>query len=105
LAIRSKCCVSILACRNKAVCQDKWYKKHDKKKCPALMQDEVFGMPQKVNVEPAAEKQKYKFSVWHWTLNSQSSGVPNLILLMLPSSSQEVDKSPWSTKFIYHLIA
>jgi hypothetical protein len=60
------------ACQNKAVCQDKWCKKHDKKKCPALAQDEVFGAPQKANVEPAAEKQKYKFSVWHWTLNSQS---------------------------------
>jgi hypothetical protein len=34
-----------------------------------LAQDEVFGVPEKVNVEPAA---KYKFLVWHWTLNSQS---------------------------------
>jgi hypothetical protein len=57
------------ACRNKAVCQDKWCKKHNKKKCPALAQDEVFGAPEKVSVEPAT---KYKFSVWHWTLNSQS---------------------------------
>jgi hypothetical protein len=60
------------ACRNKAVCQDKWCKKHDKKKCPALAQDEVFGAPEKVNVEPAAEKEKFKFSVFHWTVNSQS---------------------------------
>jgi hypothetical protein len=56
------------ACQNKAVCQDKWCKKHDKKKCPALVQDEVFGTPEKVNVEPTT---KYKFSVWHWTLNLQ----------------------------------
>jgi hypothetical protein len=59
---------TVKACRNKAVCQDKWCKKHDKKKCLALAQDEVFGAPQKANVEPAT---KYKFSVWHWTLNSQ----------------------------------
>jgi hypothetical protein len=58
------------ACRNKAVCQGKWCKKHDKKKCPVLVQDEVFGKPEKVNeAEPGT---KYKFSVWHWTLNSQS---------------------------------
>jgi hypothetical protein len=58
------------ACCNKAVCQGKWCKKHDKKKCPALAQDEVFVQPEKVNVEP--EKPKYKFSVFHWTLNLQS---------------------------------
>jgi hypothetical protein len=52
------------------VCQGKWCKKHDKKKCPALAQDKVFGAPEKANqAEPAT---KYKFSVWHWTLNSQS---------------------------------
>jgi hypothetical protein len=34
------------ACRNKAVCQDKWCKKHDKKKCLALAQDKVFGAPE-----------------------------------------------------------
>jgi hypothetical protein len=33
------------------------------------MQDEVFGAQQKANVEPTT---KYKFSVWHWTLNLQS---------------------------------
>jgi hypothetical protein len=60
------------ACRNKAVCQDKWCKKHDKKKCLVLAQDEIFGVPEKMNVKPAAEKQKYKFSVFHWTINSQS---------------------------------
>jgi hypothetical protein len=58
------------ACSNKAVCQRKWCKKHDKKKCPVLAQDEVFSMPEKANqAEPAT---KYKFSDWHWTLNSQS---------------------------------
>jgi hypothetical protein len=60
------------ACRNKAVCQDKWCKKHDKKKCLVLAQDEVFGMPEKMNVKPAAEKNKFKFSVFHKTVNSQS---------------------------------
>jgi hypothetical protein len=43
------------ACQNKAVCQDKWCKKHDKKKCPALLQDEVFGIPEKMKVKPTAD--------------------------------------------------
>jgi hypothetical protein len=58
------------AYQNKSVCQDKWCKKLHKKKCPVLAQNEVFGTPEMVNVKPAA---KYKFSVWHWTLNLQSN--------------------------------
>jgi hypothetical protein len=59
------------ACCNKAVCQGKWCKKHDKKKCPVSAQDEVFGQPERAGPqkEPPA---KYKFSVFQWTLNSQS---------------------------------
>jgi hypothetical protein len=80
LAIRSKCCVSILEPAEGTLVRHAEIKRSArindarsiKKKCPALAQDEVFGMPEKVNVEPAAEKQKYKFSVWHWTLNSRS---------------------------------
>lgn len=57
------------ACRNKANHGD-YCAKHKKKKVPALVQDEVFGKPKQAEVAP--EKTTYKFSVWHWTLNSQS---------------------------------
>jgi hypothetical protein len=56
-------------CRNKANHGD-FCAKHKKKKCPALAQDEVFGQPEQPQKEPAAAK--YKFSVFQWTLNSQS---------------------------------
>jgi hypothetical protein len=44
-------------------------KKHNKKKCPVLVQ--VFSAPEKIN-EAHQPTAKYKFLVWHCTLNSQS---------------------------------
>jgi hypothetical protein len=57
------------ACHNK-VSYGNYCAKHKKKMCPTLAQNEVFGQPEKANkAEP--KKPKYKFSVLHWTLNSQ----------------------------------
>jgi hypothetical protein len=57
-----------LLCQNKANCGD-FCAKHKKKARPALAQDEVFGKPEAAQ---APDKPKYKFSVFQWTLNSQS---------------------------------